>query len=388
MTLVAFRTAVDRARPHGGPALARALVDLVEREPALGRRTAVVRTLIDEAAAVLTAHPDPALQARLLLRLAYVRMVELDLEAAERSLERAGATCDDEALRFWGAVRACRVAIRRGERERPGALLLAAAARLADAPAQAAPWPDVATELALGIAELEISGDRPDPAALEAVDDLEADATRPDVAFTAAQLRATHLLSMGQPEPAARALRVVLRLCTEYGSPADEVEARLALAGALTARGDAIGLEEASRHVQAARELARRHDLAPEHVAALIGDAGILARRGKVASAIDRCLEIARLGAAAGDSDRLVAAVGLMAELYAQTGDYASAYRAIAEAYHGLRDATGVECEPLFRPHLAALRDRMGQARFDQLTRDVRQARQLASMHLPTPTST
>ncbi len=368
-------------------------VERAEREPILGHRVEQVRARIDEAAQLVTAGSDPALQARILLRVAALKMVEMDFEAADKALERAGALCDEPSLRFLGGVRACRVAIRRGERDRPAALLIGTATRLDAIADDTAAWRDVAVEIALGIAELELHADEPDASAFEGLDEIDADA-HPDAAFTAHQLRATHLIMIGQGDKAAHALRAALKIAVACASPEDEVEMRLALAGVLVERGDTIGLEEATRHVQAARERAgsasrdgtRTEGVGrPEsetmdqlQVAALIGQAGVLARRGKVVSAIDRCLEIARLGAARGDAPRLVAAVGLMAELYGQTGDYASAYRTIAEAYQGLRDATGNDVEPLFRPHLAALRDRMGGDRFDRMIEDVRKARTLA----------
>jgi len=367
-------------------------VERAEREPILGHRVEPVRARIDEAAQLVTADSDPALQARILLRVAALKMVEMDFEAADKALERAGALCDEPSLRFLGGVRACRVAIRRGERDRPAALLIGTATRLDAIADDTAAWRDVAVEIALGIAELELHADEPDASAFDGLDEIPDEHV--DAAFTAHQLRATHLIMIGQGEQAAHALRAALKIAVACASPEDEVEMRLALAGVLVERGDTIGLEEATRHVQAARERAgsasrggtRTEGVGrPEsetmdqlQVAALIGQAGVLARRGKVASAIDRCLEIARLGAARGDAPRLVAAVGLMAELYGQTGDYASAYRTIAEAYQGLRDATGNDVEPLFRPHLAALRDRMGGDRFDRMIEDVRKARTLA----------
>ena len=388
MTAAERRRQIEQLRRDGGVPFAQAVLALAAWEPIFGHRTAPVRALIDEAAQVLTTHPDPTLQARLLLRLAQLKMVEMDLESADRALARAGAICDDEGLRFWGGVRACRIAIRRGqaERDRAGALLVAAAERLAAIGADHEPWPDVAAELALGIAELELHAEAPDPAAFAALDELaEAAEDRPDAAFAADQLRAAHALASGRADAAVHALRAALKLAVEHAAAEDEVETRLALAGALVERGDAIGLEEATRHVQAASERARGHGLDGAYVASLIGQAGVLARRGKIAGAIERCLEIARLGAAQGDAVRLVAAVGLMAELYAQTGDHASAYRTIAEAYQGLRDATGADVEPMFRPHLAALRDRMGEARFREMIEDVHKARLLADSLLLDP---
>src|SRR5262245_19188790 len=102
MSLGELREAVEKARRDGGPSLAAALVALAEREPIFSHRAAPVRTLIEEAAQVLTTHPDPALQARVLLRLAQVQMVAMDFQAADRALERAGGICTDDALRFLG----------------------------------------------------------------------------------------------------------------------------------------------------------------------------------------------------------------------------------------------------------------------------------------------
>jgi tetratricopeptide (TPR) repeat protein len=371
MHLGELRLVVERARRDGGPPLAAALVALAEQEPLFAHRADVVRPLLTEAAQALTAHPDARLQARVLLRLAELQMVASDLELAERALERAGATCEDEDLRLIGAIRACRVAIRRGERDQPASLLVGVATHVES------PSPDVAVELALAVAELEADAADSDADGIAALGEL-ANHDRPDVAFVANQLLAAHALSTGQVEVAIRSLRAVLKLVTTHASAEDEVEARLALAGALVARGDTIGLEEATRHVQAARQRAAGENLEDAYVASLIGQAGVLVQRGKIGQAIDRCIEIAKIGAREGDAQRLVAAVGLMAEIYAQTGDFASAYRTIAEAHHGLRDATKVDVEPLFRPLLAALRDKMGESKFKHLVEDVRQARLLA----------
>ncbi|HTJ45150.1 MAG TPA: hypothetical protein VL463_23750, partial [Kofleriaceae bacterium] len=199
-----------------------------------------VRARIDEAAQLVTADSDPALQARILLRVAALKMVEMDFEAADKALERAGALCDEPSLRFLGGVRACRVAIRRGERDRPAALLIGTATRLDAIADDTAAWRDVAVEIALGIAELELHADEPDASAFDGLDEIPDEHV--DAAFTAHQLRATHLIMIGQGEQAAHALRAALKIAVACASPEDEVEMRLALAGVLVERGDTIGL--------------------------------------------------------------------------------------------------------------------------------------------------
>jgi hypothetical protein len=100
--------------------------------------------------------------------------------------------------------------------------------------------------------------------------------------------------------------------------------------------------------------------------------------RGKTAGALERALEIARIGEAGGDVRRYVAAVGLMSQIYQNHGDFPSAYRTIAESYHALRSLHGDQVKPLFTPLLETLRDRIGPDRFTTLVDDVNRARRLA----------
>jgi hypothetical protein len=360
---------------------ARAAVDRAEREPLLGHRIAPVRAAIDAAAPLLDTAPVPELRARLLLRLAEAKMAEADLEGAEQALEAVGRHApDDTALRFLTGVRACRVAIRRGPEPRAAAetTLRAAAAQLADFADAAPVWHRVTRELALAIAELEVHAAEPDPAAFEAVGELARDAKNADAAFAANQLVAAHALSRGELEPALRALRAALAIARDAGSPSDEIETRLALAAALAAREDHISAEEARHHVEAARERAREHGLVELGQAALLAEAGVLAQASRTAPAIDRVLELARAAAAQHDLAQYVAAVGIMAELYARAGDHVSAFRTIAESHHALTQATGSDTTAMFRPLLARLRDRIGEGRLEQIAGDVDQANRLA----------
>lgn len=95
-----------------------AAVERAEREPLLGSRTVQVRAAIDAAAPLLET-AAPQLRARLMLRLASVKLAEQDYEGADQALEAVGRhTPDDTTLRFLSGVRACRVAIRRNAETR------------------------------------------------------------------------------------------------------------------------------------------------------------------------------------------------------------------------------------------------------------------------------
>jgi tetratricopeptide (TPR) repeat protein len=364
--------------------LARAAVDRAEREPLLGHRAAAVRAAIDAAAPLLET-ADPPLRARLLLRLASVTMVEGDYEAADQALEAVGRHVpDDTLLRFLAGVRACRVAIRRGPEPRKVAhdTLVRAAMRLPELAGDdaASPWHVVTSELAIAIAELALHDDPPAATAFEPLGRLVTELAEPEIAFAGHQLLAAYALSIGEPERAARELRAAVPIAKHAGSPADEIEARLALAGALVATGDPIARDEAAGTVSRALELAERHALVELRHAALIAQAGVLASGGKTASAIDRVLELARSAVARADIAEYVAAVGIMAELYARSGDHVSAFRTIVEAHRALADATGASDAAVerFRPLLARLRDRIGEDRLMKIAADVEHANHLA----------
>ncbi|MBV8760728.1 MAG: hypothetical protein JO257_25775 [Deltaproteobacteria bacterium] len=351
---------------------ARAAVERAESEPLLGHRAAAVRAAIDAAAPLLDAVPDEELRARLMLRLADVKLAESDWAGADRALEAAARHAGDGPFKLLAALRACRVAIRRGPAQRAEAeqLLVATVERLpqlgSDLSSQR-----VLAELALAIAEVEIHHDEPDASAFRSLDELAAGAPYVDTAFTARQLSATFALGRGDAQAAARALKATVKLAADASSPADEVEARIALAAALLAGGHA---DEAAHHTKLAKERAAEHGLADLEAAATLAQAGVLAQTGKTANALDRVLELARTAAANGNATQYVAAVGIMAELYANAHDYVSAFRTVAEAHRALSQATGSDTTALFRPHLARLRDRVGEERFAQIAADVDRA--------------
>ena len=367
-----------------GAERARLAVEICEREPLLGHRAEVIRAAIREAGVALDAAPDRELEARVLLRLASLKLAELDWDGAEQALAAAGERVDRQGpWMYLSAIRSCRVAVRRGDRGAAVSTLTAAAGHVDEVADHADPrWRHAVAEIALGIAECAVHDEPGDPAPFDALRELTRElratpgaawTTATDALFTGHQLLATDALGR-----AADHLREVVRIAKEHGSPADEIEARLARAAALSARGDLAGGEEAERVIQVARDRALEHGLEDLHVGALIAQAGLMSMRGKTQGALDRCLEIARVGQAGGDLRRYVAAVGLMAQIYQNHGDFPSAYRTIAESYHALRTAQGDAVKPLFTPLLETLRDRIGPDRFRTLVDDVNRARQLA----------
>ncbi|MBL0213156.1 MAG: hypothetical protein IPQ07_04685 [Myxococcales bacterium] len=358
-------------------------VDGAEREPILGHRIAPARAAIDAAAILLDRVDDGDLRARLMLRLALVKMVETDWEGADGALDAAADHATTAPLKLLAAIRACRVAVRRNQRDLARQTLIAASGKLPDLDDGSVPWRDVTIEVALAIAEVAIHDDPPDRRAFdplrELIDELAGDPRHADSLFTGRQLLATFAMSIGDATQAAHALRALVKLAAEAKSPADEVEARLALAGVLVDAGTPIGAEEAARVVQIARDRALEHGLTELHHAALIAQAGSLAEAGKTAGAIDRVLELARAAAAEGNGTQFVAAVGIMAELYSRSGDHVSAFRTIAESNHALSAATKSDTAPLFRPQLVRLRDQVGEERFAKIVADVDRANRLAS---------
>jgi len=360
-----------------------AAVELAEIEPLLAHRTAAVRAAIDTAAARLDAHDvDPTLRARLMLRLASLLIVETDFEGAEQALAAAARHAPDaRALGFVAGARGCRIALRRGRRDEASSTLLANAARLPDLDDPSEPaWRDVTVEIILGIAEVELGAD---PVAAggfaplaQLVAELEGSAHHVDAAFTGHQLLAAAAMSRG--ESAVLHLRALVAIARAHASPADEIEARIALASALVATGDSIALEEATRTIQIARDRALEQDLRALHRATILAQAGVLSHTGKTAGALDRALELARTAQAEGDVSGYVAVVGVMAELYARTGDHVSAFRTIVESHAALSAALGSDTTALFRAHLGRLRDRVGPLRLERIAADVARANQLA----------
>lgn len=379
MPLAAVRARLEDARATGGEAFATALIELAEAEPLLGHRQAVVRALLEEAAGVLDQLAAPALEGRVLLRLAHVKLVEGDLEGVEqlasRARDRLGPIGDASRV-LEAASLLARAAIRRHDFRSAEAQLVAAAdtvdeedtalaARRAAA-ALAISW----VELALEQKDWATAGERLDVLASGIADDEDLIEQQ----FACRQVRAAVALALGNEDRACQAMRDAVAIAKSLDAAEDEIELRIALAGSLVQRGDPIGRDEAERHLQISRDLALERGLDSLHTAALIGQAGLLARKGQTKAALDRCLEIANVAVSKQDLTRYAAAVTLMSQIYEQRGDLASAYRTFAEAHATLRDTVGDRATDLFRPHLRAFADRIGSETFRKIAEQVNKA--------------
>lgn len=380
MALEELKARVEAARAGGGRVLAEALVDLAEAEPALPHRTRPAHALLEEAAALLDRASEPALQGRVLLRLARLKTAEGDFEGGEQLISRAfdlltQAGAESALIEAGGLL--CRIQIRRHQFEAAEGLLVQLIARVTEDPADRAARRAVA-ELALARAEAAL--ERPghegeaDLAFRQVLEAARAEPSLGEAEFFAHQALAFAALGRGDPGRAASELRRVVELAKQLGSPEDECEARVALAGVLVERGDLAGREEAERHLQIARDRAIEEGLDGMHMAALVGQAALMARRGQTQGALDRCLEVARSAVERKDVPRYVAAAAMMASIYERNGDFASAYRALAEANAGLKEKLGPEVQALVRPHVQALAERMGRERFLEMVDSVQRA--------------
>jgi hypothetical protein len=385
MALAQLRAQVDDARTRGDLALATALIELAEAEPVLGHRQTEVRGPLEQAAALLDPLAAPALEGRVLLRLASVKLSEGDFEAVEqlagRARQRLEPAGDRDRLVEAGSLIA-RAAIRRKDFAAAQAGLVALSEQLGDAPDTTAGRRAVAL-LALGWAEL--AAEQQDWAGAEArlevlaaglaeTAERDRDDELVEASFACQQLRAAAALAQGDLARACHALRDAVGIARRVGAVEDELEARIALAGALVERGDPVGRDEAERHLQVTRDQAIEHGLDSMHMAALVGQAGLLARNGQTQAALDRCLEIGQAAVRKGDLVRYAAAVGLMSQIYEQRGDLASAYRTFAEAHAALRDRLGDQAKAVFRPQLAAFAARIGTEKFAEIAETVNKA--------------
>jgi len=387
MSFADLRTRVEQARVAGdGHALAAALLALAEAEPLLGHRQAAVRAPLEEAAGLLAEGAGPvaasALEGRVLLRLGHVKLSEGDLEGALQLANRACARLepagDVDRLVEADALIA-RAAIRRHQFAQAHSRLVAASERL-DEPTTQAGRRAVAG-LALAWAELAL--EQQDYAGAESrlaelagglTDDADDDDELVEARFACQQARAAAALGQGDQARACHALRDAVGIAKRIGGLDDELEARIALAGALAQRGDQVGREEAERHLQIARDQAVEHGRDSLHMAALVGQAGLLAQKGQTQAALSRCIEIASSAVSKHDLVRYAAAVALMSQIYEQKEDLASAYRTFAEAHAALRDQLGDQATELFRPHISALASRIGYQKFAEIAKQVNAA--------------
>ena len=380
MALAGVRARVEQARAAGGEGLALALIELAEAEPLFGHRQAAVRAPLDEAAALLDQRTAPALEGRVLLRLAHVKLSEGDFEGVEQLVARARQRLDpaDADRASEADCLLVRAAIRRREFAAAEAGLIELSDRLGAEPetlvarralaAIALAWAELAVEqehYAQGQTRLDVL---PSGAPDEGDDELaEAD-------FACRQLRGALAAATGDQARGCHVLREAVGIAKRFDALEDELEMRIALAGALVQRDDQVGRDEAERHLQITRDKALEHELDSLYLAALMGQAGVLAQNGKTQGALDRCLEIAKVAVSKQDLPRYVAAVALMSGIYERKGDLASAYRTFAEAHAMLREKLGDQARDLIRPPMSAFADRIGPEKFAEIAETVNKA--------------
>jgi len=380
MSLVAAREHVAQTRAGGGEALAEALLDLAELEPLLSHHLGGVRGPLGEAAAVLDQLGRPALEGRALLRLAYIKLVENDLEGVEQLTSRARQRLEGDTDRsIEVASLSARATIRRHDFGAAEAALVAVSEGAPDVEPATVAARRAATALAFAWVELAVEQQQYAEARTRLDVLAAAIAAAPDdelveVDYACRQMRAACALALGDTQAACTALRDAVVIAKRLGALEDELESRIALAGALVQRGDPVGRDEAEKHLQITRDQALDHGLDSMHMAALVGQAGLMAQKGQTQAALDRCLEIANVAVSKQDLTRYLAAVSLMSSIYEQKGDLASAYRTFAEAHASLREKLGDQAKDLIRPPMSAFAARIGHEKFAEIAEAVNAA--------------
>jgi tetratricopeptide (TPR) repeat protein len=380
--LITQRRLVETLRRSEDPALAESLVALAEIEPVFEPGGGVFDANRRGAAPPPDAAPSAALQGRVLVRLAATQITAEKFEDANASLARAIAHLpEDHPGRIEAAALAVRSAVRQGARQRATEMVADLLRFLGDTPETHAERRAVFT-VGMVVAEVMFESDDDRAEAIELFHDLLAgfadDDRFHDLAFLAHQALAAGELLQAD-ERVFHHMRAIIAMTHAASGAADEIHARLALAGMLIEKGDPVSLDEAGRHLQIARDRALDGDLEDLHMLALIGQAGYLARRGRVHGAIDRCLEIARSAVDRQDVLRYVGAAALMSTIYELRGDLMSACRTLVEAEHGLGEPLGdPQARELIRPHLHGLAGRIGKERFLEILARIRAAHDIA----------
>lgn len=380
MSLAGARARLAEVGAVGGKPRAEALIDLAELEPLFAHRVAVVRPLLHECGSLLDELGDKTLEGRVLLRLADIKLVENDLEGVEQLAERARERLEGDLARTLAArCLFARVSIRRHDFALAREKLVAISNESDDvAPETAAARRAVASiafawaELAMEEQQYEEALARLSALAAELVN-MQGDDTT-ELRFACLQARGMMALAQDKFALACTSLREAVVLAKSAGAVEDELDVRVGLAGTLVQRGDPVGWDEAEKHLQITRDTALEHGLDGQYMAALVGQAGLMAHKGRTHAALDRCLEIAEVAGSKKDLPRYIAAVSLMSSIYERKGDLASAYRTFAEAHAALKEQLGAGATDLIRPPLSAFAARIGQDKFAEIAAAVNKA--------------
>lgn len=360
-------------------------LEQAENEPCFRYRMEPVRDALAHAAALITAGIDPALDARIALRRAMVELAD-EQPAAARELadlatvaaERAG----DRTRVLLARIVSARAALRIPELQASAASELETiASEVADAdePADRLLGTELGAQLAIAMGEqlfasVDLSGAR--RAFGQAEDLLQGAPARAlaDSRFQALQgtaLAAQVSRSFGR---AADRMRSLLRLVTSYGSPRDELEARMALGHMLTQLGKH---DDAVKHMDRARALSKDCAGVDERILAT-QSAALAALHGKsYGRALDRAYEALQLaGLEKRDLSSYIAAVSLISQIHLVRGNHSEAYLALVYASASLKQRLGPQATVLVDAQIEELKRSLGPAKFEAMCEGILRARQ------------
>lgn len=360
-------------------------LEQAESEPCFRYRMEPVRDALAHAAALITAGIDPTLDARIALRRAMVELAD-EQPAAARELadlatvaaERAG----DRTRVLLARIVSARAALRIPELQAHAASELetiASEVTSADEPTDRLLGTELGAQLAIAMGEqlfasVDLSGAR--RAFGQAEDLLQGAPARAlaDTRFQALQgtaLAAQVSRSFGR---AADRMRSLLRLVTSYGSPRDELEARMALGHMLTQLGKH---DDAVKHMDRARALAKDCAGVDERILAT-QSAALAALHGKsYGRALDRAYEALQLaGLEKRDLSSYIAAVSLISQIHLVRGNHSEAYLALVYASASLKQRLGPQATVLVDAQTEELKRSMGPAKFEAMCEGILRARQ------------
>lgn len=380
MSLAGARARLAEVGAADPKARAEALIELAELEPLFAHRVGIVRPLLLECGALIDSLGDRSLEGRVLLRLADIKLVENDLEGVDQLAERARQRLESDADRTLSArCLVARAAIRRRDYNRARDKLVQLGDHGDDAAPDTAAARRAVASIAFAWAELAMEEQQYNEA-LTRLSALAAELAKmpgddlTELTFACLQARGVMALAQDKFALACSSLRDAVVIAKGVGAVEDELDVRIGLAGALVQRGDPVGFDEAEKHLQITRDAALEHRLDSQHMAALVGQAGLMAQKGQIRAALDRCLEIAEVAGSKKDLPRYIAAISLMSSIYERKGDLASAYRTFAEAHAALKEQLGAGATDLIRPPLSAFAARIGQDKFAEIAEAVNKA--------------
>ncbi len=376
--LLDAREALLAARKGDDPAaLAQALVDLSELEPAFRYRVAPARDLLLEAGPLLPPLHDLLLEGRCLLRLGELRMIEGLLDQAAQFAETAEARLGEAGAKeemFCAACLRVRVLRRQGQKGPAEHLLADVATRAADFTGRNAGSRGLSA-FTLAIAEGQLEND--DPEAIRTLRTLLGALDRgrtpaPDARFAAHQGIALLAQVTGHLEQAVSHLRTVTQMVKEHDAPLDLLECRLALGTALSSAGK---MDEARRVLQVVVDAARDLREEEHRLLGLTGLATVLSTQGAYKGAVDLALQGAVGYGQRGNLLGYVRSATLAAHILLSHGKDAAAVELLMIGVSSLRHTLGEDAAKHLDAQLDAIQAEMGEEKYEAVCNDILLAR-------------